>query len=373
MRGRIIVLIALLVMAAVESEAANAQLSPGGVFGAVARPFRQMLGHVRYRWNHHRGAVQLNGGAALQTSPTAQAPSQLGLVGPLAWPSAYEDVLGYTFWPSDYGANFRAHGFDVVSNTIAGRFDLQTLRAPVSPQTATNGAAVANTSAAEICDDRSETQDDWPMARIEQSAQLTDAQRNALGELRAAFADAVKTIKAGCRDVTSLPPTDRLKVMVQQLWTVRDAGIFVRAQLKTFYDSLTDDQKASFAFKPPQDDPRQAGNNTNSGMAQQYKACASQIAMDSERLVRQIEQNVRPNKGQRASLQALRKTSSDMAKLLSASCAQPIPVDPLERLDAANNQLSSMNYAATNVEIALNGLYAKLDRRQKEKLAALRR
>lgn len=385
MRGRIILLFALLAIAAIEPEAANAQLSPGGVFGAVTRPFRQILGPVRYaRRIHHRGAVQLNGGAvqlnggaAQLTPPAAPAPSQLGLVGPLAWPSAYEDVLGYTLWPADYGANFRAHGFDVVSNTIAGRFDLQTLRAPVSAQTATNGAAVANTSAAGICDDRSETQEDWPAAPIEQSAQstdtqLTETQRDALVKLRAAFADAVKTIKAGCRDVTSLPPTDRLKVMVQQLWTVRDAGIFVRAPLKIFYDSLTDAQKASFEFKPPQDDPRPAGNNTNSGMAQQYKACASQIAMDSERLIRQIEQNVRPNKGQRASLQALRKTSSDMAKLLSASCAQPIALDPLERLDAADNQLSSMNYAATNVEIALNGLYAKLDRRQKAKLDGLR-
>lgn len=374
MRGRIILLIAFLIMATFEPEAANAQLSPWGIFGAVTRPFRQILGHVRYaRRIHHRDAVQLNAGAAQLTPPTAQAPSQLGLVGPLAWPSAYEDVLGYTFWPGDYRGNFRAHGFDVVSNTIVGRFDLGTLRAGLPARTATNGVAVADTSsAAGICDDRSVAQDDWPTARIEQSTQLTDTQRDALDKLRAAFADSIKTIKAGCRDVTSLSPTGRLKVMVQQLWTVRDAGIFVRAPLKAFYDSLTDAQKASFDFKPPQDDPRQAAKNTNSGIGQQYQACTSQIADDSVRLIRHIEQNVRPNKAQRASLQALRKTSSDMAKLLSASCAQPIPVDPLERLDAADNQLSSMNYAATNVEIALNGLYAKLDRRQKAKLDALR-
>ena len=365
MRGRIILLFAILVMTAVEPQAANA-LSPRGVFGAVTRPFRLMLGHIRHAPRIH------NRRAAQQARPTAQGPSQLGLVGPLAWPSAYEDVLGYTLWPGDYGANFRAHGFDVISDTVAGRIDPETLRARASASTATNGAAVATSSAAGQCDDRATAQDDWPAARIEQSAQLTDTQRNSLEQLRAAFAESVKTIKAGCRDVTSLPPTGRLKVMVQQIWTVRDAGIFVRAPLKTFYDSLTDAQKASFEFKPPQDDPAQAANTTNVGMRQQYQACASQIAMDSERLIRQIEQNVRPNKGQRASLQALRKTSSDMAKLLSAACAQPIPADPLERLDAADNQLSSMNYAATNLEIALNGLYAKLDPRQKAKFDALR-
>jgi len=359
MRGRIILLVALLVMAAVEPEAANAQFSLRGVLGAV-------LHGGQFRRVPHHDAAQMNRRAA---RPIARGPSQLGLVGPLAWPSAFEDVLGYIFWPGEYGGNFRAHGFDVIYNTVIGRFALE-----MPAQTATNGAAVADTSSATgICDGSSGTQGDWPTARIEQSTQLTDTQRAALDQLRAAFADSIKTIRAGCRDITSLPPTDRLKAMVQQLWTVRDAGIFVRVPLKTFYDSLTDAQKASFEVKQPQDDPDHADKITNGGMSRQYQACTSQITDDAVRFIRQIEQTVRPTKIQRASLQALSKASSDMAKLLSASCAQPIPLHLLERLDAADNQLSSMNYAATNVEIALNGFYAKLDRHQQARLDGLGR
>jgi hypothetical protein len=49
-----------------------------------------------------------------------------------------------------------------------------------------------------------------------------------------------------------------------------------------------------------------------------------------------------------------------MAKLLIASCAQPILADPMARLDAANDQLTAINYAATTVQIAFDDFYLKL-------------
>jgi hypothetical protein len=71
-------------------------------------------------------------------------------------------------------------------------------------------------------------------------------------------------------------------------------------------------------------------------------------------------------------MEALRKMSTDMAKLLTASCAQPIPADPVARLDSANNQLSSMGYTATSLEIAFDGFYAQLDDDQKAGFDVLR-
>jgi putative IMPACT (imprinted ancient) family translation regulator len=82
---------------------------------------------------------------------------------------------------------------------------------------------------------------------------------------------------------------------------------------------------------------------------------------------------VRPNKNQAASLENLHKVSSDMAKLLMASCAQPIPNDLLARLDAADDQLTAMNYAATTVQIAFNEFYSKLDNAQKARFDAASR
>jgi len=43
------------------------------------------------------------------------------------------------------------------------------------------------------------------------------------------------------------------------------------------------------------------------------------------------------------------------------------------RLDAANDHLSNLSYAATSMEIALDGFYAQLDDGQKAKFDSLGR
>jgi LTXXQ motif family protein len=185
--------------------------------------------------------------------------------------------------------------------------------------------------------------------------------------------NSVKTINADCRDIVSLPPINRLDATVQQLWAVRDAGVYVRAPLKTFYDSLTDAQKANFAWKPSQGHSRQAAKPADGAMQAQYQACASASLEGSERLMKQIEQEVRPSEEQRDSMEALHKTSAEMAKLLTASCAQPIAVDPGARLDSADNQLTTISYAATSLEISLKSFYAQLDYGQKAKFDSMGR
>jgi hypothetical protein len=102
-------------------------------------------------------------------------------------------------------------------------------------------------------------------------------------------------------------------------------------------------------------------------MNKQYQACASQNAEKAERMIKEIEMRVRPNKDQAASFEGFHKASSDMAMLLIASCAQPIPADPMARLDAANDQLTAINYAATTVQIAFDDFYLKLSNDQKSR------
>jgi hypothetical protein len=238
--------------------------------------------------------------------------------------------------------------------------------APRPSRVATTGSAPVEQSC-----DTSQASDDWPVMRIGQIVQLNEAQHAALEKLKSAIAQSIKTIKSGCRDTTSMSPAGRLDVMVQQLWAVRDAGIFIRAPLKDFYDSLTDVQKASFAMKPQE--ANADSKAAQDAMGRQYQACAAPGLQAAEMLTRQIEQKVRPNKDQAVAMEALHQATSDMAKLLSASCAQSIPADPVARLDAANNQLTSINYAAMSVEGALNGLCAQLDNEQKARLNSLGR
>jgi hypothetical protein len=367
MRGRAILLVAFLAAATALPETANAQLSPGGILSAVTHPLRALFGRLGHYPRRQRSPD------AQETQPAVtQSAQQLGIVGPTAWPTAFEDVLGYTFWPGEYTGQIRARGFDVIAGTILG-----TPRGPQEARTATTGAAVRSdapgTDLVKPCNEDAGAPDGGMVTRIEQTIQPTDAQRDDLSKLRTALAQSIKTIKAACRDTTGLSPANRLELAVQQLWAVRDGGVYLRAPLKALYDSLTEAQKAKLEWKQPQERLREGAAAANSATGRQYQACASQSAEGSERMIAQIEQAVRPNKEQGTGLEGLRKTSADMAKLLTASCAQPIPADPVARLDSADDQLSSMSYAATSMQIALNGFYAQLDSEQKAKFDAFGR
>ncbi len=316
MRGRVILFTALLVIG-LQAEVAQAQFSPEALIGRVARPLRSMLGRLGHFPAARRPAVRApavgSGAGAIGSSTNAQSTPQLAATGPLAWPTAYEDAIGYTFWPNDYAGKVRSHGFDIIA-------------APLS--VSSRRPAVARASMASVesdaddlnvstgCGADQNPQMTWPKAQIEQTLQLNDAQRDAIGKFQTALFESTKSLKASCRDIAALSPTARLDTTVQSLWAVRDAGVYIRAPLKTFYDGLSDEQKAKFEWKqPPQDDGGQntdANQNTkpqDSAMARQYQMCAAPSLEGSERLMKRIEQQVRPHKEQSAVMEGLRKAS----------------------------------------------------------------
>jgi hypothetical protein len=370
MRARAVIITGLLLAAVPLDSPAQAQLSPQGIIGGMTRPLRQMLGHFGHfpRGHRHRSSNAARAATAPDRDTQGAVKSRLGRAGPAAWATAYEEVLGFALWPDDYGPQLRSRGFDVIADTITGRFDR--MRAPT--RVATTGAARSdsgNDVSAEQCSDAPSADDKWPASRIEQALQLSDAQHATLNKLQLAANDAVKTIKSQCHLLGDLSPPDRLRALVQTLWVVRDGNLAVRAPLKDFYESLTSAQKSSFAFRqpqnaPPSDDKTQVGGN------KQYQACAAQNIGSAERLIKEIEMKVRPDKAQAASLENLHKASSDMAKLLVASCVQPIPADPLGRLDSAGDQITAMNYAASNVQLALDDFYGGLSQTQKARFEA---
>jgi hypothetical protein len=371
MRARAAIVAGLLAAVVPLDSPAQAQLSPQGILGGVTRPLRQMLGHFGHfpRSYRHRSS---SGARATAPVPDRDAQgavkSRLGRAGPAAWVTVYEEVLGFAFWPDDYGAQFRSRGFDVIADTITGRLD----RMRGSTRVATTGTARndgGNDVSAEQCNDTPSADDKWPASRIEQLLQLSDAQHVTLEKVQLAANDAVKTIRSNCQQLGDLSPPDRLRALVQALWVVRDGDIAMRVPLKNFYESLTSAQKNSFAVQQPQNTPP-LDDKTQGGENKQNQACAAQNIGSAERLVKEIEMKVRPDKTQAASLENLHKASSDMAKLLIASCTQPIPADPLARLDSASDQITAMNYAASNVQIALDDFYGGLSQTQKARFEA---
>jgi hypothetical protein len=376
MRWRTTIALGMLGAAVAVPDLAQAQFSPQGLLGGITRPFRQMLGHFgHYPRGHRRNTAAADSQAATgvpSNEVQASAGARLGWAGPPAWANAYEDILGFTFWPDDYGPRLRSRGFDVIADTISGHFDMPRRSDRVATTGAAPGTDANSDSSKTRCDDTG-TPVAWPASRVEQILQLTNNEHEAVERLQSAVVQSMKPVKSDCGASAELSPPDRLGALVQTIWAVRDAGISVRGPLKDFYESLTVTQKNSFASRRPQTEPPADAKDTSPAMNKQYQACASQNAEKAERLAKEIEMRVRPTKDQAASFENFHKVSADMAKLLIASCVQPIPADPMARLDDANDQLTAINYAATTVQIAFDDFYAKLDGAQKSRFESLGR
>jgi hypothetical protein len=290
------------------------------------------------------------------SQPTQDA-LHLGVVGPASWPSAFEDVVGFALWPKDYGQRLRTHGIGDVLGTIfapSGSAGRPTAKAgdPKAPVTAS------------ACD--APMSGDWPGAEIERSVELNADQRGALDQLKTSMGDAVKAIKATCRQDATLGPTERLRAMQSTLWAVHDAALLIRTPLAKFYDSLSDEQKKRFAA--PAADPRSAHNMSRTDMA---RMCG--MPSSNEMPVRHLEQSLHTNKAQQASLNTLQKKSFEMGQFLMASCLKPMAATPAERLDSAADRLTAVIFAASTMGLALNDFTSQLSDDQKSKLNSIGR
>jgi hypothetical protein len=291
------------------------------------------------------------GGPRDQTSDQDKSSSErwpLGVVGPLAWPTALEDVIGFTLWPQRYGQRLHVHG---IVDVLAAMFE------PKSAMAARGKLARSEGSDASASTGCGGTMSDWPADEIARSLSLTEPQKSALDQLKSSVGRAVATVKASCTDTTSMSPVERLQAMEKVLWAVRDATVLIRAPLAAFYDQLTDAQKAQFVTATALPDPR-AGRDAAARMCGMSKLDVP---------MRQAERTLHPSGAQRASFENLQKKSFEMGQFLLASCLQPIPSTPTARLDASSNRLTAVIFATSHISVALNDFYNQLSPEQKTK------
>jgi len=97
-----------------------------------------------------------------------------------------------------------------------------------------------------LCSRTNERSSGLPVARIEQSLQLSVHQDTALKDLNDASAQAADVLKGSCQPNQSLTPTGRLAAMEDRLNSMLQALDTVQPALAKFYDSLNDEQKARF-------------------------------------------------------------------------------------------------------------------------------
>jgi hypothetical protein len=377
----LLVVTALAVLLAASSAAdARKKHRSVSLVGIITSPLRMLAPRARgSRANRSRASAarapsQERAGVVAAT-PAAATPATTTPAAPAAPAgasvfNAYEDILGYALWPNDYANRFWTRGYgDIMRSvilpaaTVAAADDdsakerrgRRTVGARTSDADRDLTSAVSATG---MCSAKAKEQASEPINRIEQTVELTDAQRLKLQALRTAVSTAVERGMAACRETPPRTPADRLKAMTDGLWAMRDADILFRTPLDNFYRSLTDWQQAQLA-------PGASG-----AAATATEACGrASNAMPID----EIAQAVQPTREQSKSLDMLQGISADLSKYLASACPLAMPSTPVGRLDAAGNRVAAMLYAAMNLDPVLSGFYFQLNDEQKQKFDSIGR
>jgi hypothetical protein len=291
-----------------------------------------------------------------------------GWAGPLFWPYAYDDIYDDVFWSYGYGDPFWDYGYGDIYGGIFSPFGYNDLagylsnapragRRSRSDVTASIPSGQALSGAiAQMCGDDTKEVAGWPIDRIQQLVTPNDQQRAALDDLANASLKAAQIIKTACPTTIAFTPTGRLAAMQTRIEAMVQATETARGPLETFYNSLTDEQKARLTVANPAPRNARAG-----GLAQSCTAANAATQWPEA----QIEKAVRPNEAQKASLNALQTATTQAAEQLAASCPAELPTTPPARLAAMAKRLDVMLQAVRNVRAALNDFYGALNDEQK--------
>jgi hypothetical protein len=104
---------------------------------------------------------------------------------------------------------------------------------------------------APLCSQQAGNFIDLPVQRIEQVVQPSAQQQSAFDDLKKATQNASDQLRSSCPTAVAKSPMARLDTVEAQLKAMADAIEAVRPNLKNFYASLSDDQKARFNTMRP--------------------------------------------------------------------------------------------------------------------------
>jgi len=312
-------------------------------------------------------------------------PIVIGWAGPLFWPYAYDDFIDYTYYPYAYDT-FWPYAYDDLYVDVFGPYAYGS-GVYASNEYASTGSAGGGGSAAarrsrsnqaqtasgqaEVCSIPQNQLTSWPIERIADVVQPTAEQRAKLDELKDASGKAMDVLQSACPNDLPSTPTGRLEAMRVRLEAMRQAVQIVRPPLDTFYQSLSDEQKARFnAFG--EDAPNERASRSASRQPDISKVCSSQAAATPTPIDR-IERVLRPTDPQRAALEELDKASQEAADALKANCPQDEALTPPGRLEAMEKRLDAMLQALATVQPALEKFYGSLSDEQKAQFNRLNR
>lgn len=294
--------------------------------------------------------------------------------GPVFWPYAYSDIFDYAFWPYGYDDGFWDYAYDdFIDGLFWGEYgppgDYVYAYAPPSGSRPTR-ATYAGVE--ELCTQPGTGITAWPFADIEHKVGLNNEQKQLLGDVRKAAADAAATFKASCPTENAFPltPPGRLAAMTGRLQATLDAVKVVQPALDKFYNSLSDEQKERFN----QLGPTQLANNPEASAAlpQDNKSCTEAKPGLATLPIEKIGDVVKPTDAQQASFKELQDATNKAVSTLQAACPDETPLTPPGRLAAMEKRLQAMIDAANTVKPALDSFYSSLSNEQKARFDRIR-
>ena len=281
------------------------------------------------------------------------------------WPYAYNDFFDYVLDPYAYDG-FWPYAYDDVYYGLYGRYAYvdPAVRAgrPRGAPAAGSGKPVAG-----VCSENAPELTSWPIERITEVVEPTEAQRAALDELRSATASAVEILKAACPNDLPSIPTGRLAAMKIRLQVMLQAVQTVRPPLERFHQSLSDEQKARFTAVAPTDTAAAVGKDQRD----LTRLCTERGAGIADLPIDRIAQAVRPTDAQRPALDELKLASAKASEGLKGSCPAYQALTPTGRVEAMEQRLDAMLEAVKTVQPALTLFYGGLSDEQKARFNTL--
>jgi exonuclease VII large subunit len=228
---------------------------------------------------------------------------------------------------------------------------------------------VPRSGVAEVCSTEAAGLTDWPIERITEAVEPTDAQRAALNELKDATAKAVDLMKSACPSDLPGTPTGRLAAMRTRIETMMQALAAVRPPLERFYNSLSDEQKARFNALSDEQPSARRTRTASRQTTDLTRACPAE--MTASMPIDRVRQLVQPSAEQVATLDELNEASRKAAELLRANCEEEQSLTPPGRVAAMERRLNAMLEALNTVQPALERFYSSLSDEQKERFNQL--
>jgi hypothetical protein len=289
----------------------------------------------------------------------------IGWIGPIFWPYAYYDFFDYVFWPYAYDG-FWPYAYEDVYCGIYGPY------AYVDPGARSRRPHAARAERSErrvvgVCSENAPELTDWPIERISQVVEPSEAQRAALDELKGATTTAIEILKAACPNDLPSIPTGRLAAMQSRLQVMLAAVQTVRPPLDRFYQLLSDEQKARFNVVAPTNTSAAVGKDRRD----LTRLCTERSRGIADLPIERIAQAARPSDAQRASLDELKVAAAKASDGLKGNCPAYQALTPTARVEAMEKRLEAMLEAAKTVEPALANFYNGLSDEQKARFNAV--